>query len=301
MTTQGINVRQTTGQLIFDLPLINQFAAAITSGTAELRVLRINDDGTLDVYDWTTNDFVATGSGTPDDETTMTQQQRRDSSGADVDTGIWTKVLSTLTNWTVGRVYRMTVYHVDSSPQTVHGKFQFGGAEGDLTVTSGNLETDCQTIEGNAALAAIEGEVVDAVTILETTVVGDISTTQFTFQSGTAATGAFNRNVIAVQDADDSHWEVRRIVSSTLVIATTTIVVDTAFTFTPAIGDVLRIMAVSYNFDPANDTVANVSIVDTTTTVTDGAKASVCTEARLAELDAANLPKTTDDIRNIQQ
>lgn len=49
-------------------------------------------------------------------------------------------------------------------------------------------------------------------------------------------------------------------------------------------------------FNSASDTVARVTLVDTTTTNTDmrgtnsAALASVCTEARLAELDAANLP-----------
>lgn len=55
------------------------------------------------------------------------------------------------------------------------------------------------------------------------------------------------------------------------------------------------IVAASY-FDPAADAVANVTLVATTTTNTDmrgtdsAALASVATEARLAELDAANLP-----------
>lgn len=55
------------------------------------------------------------------------------------------------------------------------------------------------------------------------------------------------------------------------------------------------LVAASY-FDPAVDAVANVTTVATTTTNTDmrgtnsAALASVCTEARLAELDAANLP-----------
>ena len=63
----------------------------------------------MDVYDWITNAFVTTGSGTPDDETTLTHQQRRDSTGVDVDTGIWTKVLSTLTNFTKGQIYIIQV------------------------------------------------------------------------------------------------------------------------------------------------------------------------------------------------
>lgn len=55
-------------------------------------------------------------------------------------------------------------------------------------------------------------------------------------------------------------------------------------------------------FDPANDAVANVTLVTTTTTNTDmvgtdsAALASVCTETRLAELAAANLPADVDTL-----
>lgn len=65
--------------------------------------------------------------------------------------------------------------------------------------------------------------------------------------------------------------------------------------------DARTILAADY-FDPAADTVANVTTVATTTTNTDmrgtdsAALASVATEARLAELDAANLPADVDAI-----
>ncbi len=61
------------------------------------------------------------------------------------------------------------------------------------------------------------------------------------------------------------------------------------------------LVAASY-FDPATDAVANVTLVATTTTNTDmvgtnsAALASVCTEGRLAELDAANLPADVDTL-----
>lgn len=61
------------------------------------------------------------------------------------------------------------------------------------------------------------------------------------------------------------------------------------------------LVAASY-FDPTADAVANVTLVATTTTNTDmrgtdsAALASVATEARLAELDAANMPADIDAI-----
>lgn len=132
MATRGIDIVQSTGQIIFSHSLKDTSGNKVTTGTTELRLYRLEDDGTLDVYDWTTNDFVAPGSGTPDDETTMTHQQRRDSNGTDVDTGIWTKVLSTLTNFVVGQVYIVQVTNTGAVPESQERKFQFGGAVDDV-------------------------------------------------------------------------------------------------------------------------------------------------------------------------
>jgi hypothetical protein len=66
--------------------------------------------------------------------------------------------------------------------------------------------------------------------------------------------------------------------------------------------DVPGLIAALNDFDPANDDVAVVTLVGTTTTNTDmrgtdnAALASVCTEGRLGELDAANLPADVDAI-----
>lgn len=130
MSTRGIDVRQETDRIVFRVSLKDSGGAKVTSGTTELRVYRVNDDGTLDVLDWTTNGFVAPGSGTPDDETTMTHRVRRDSSGADVNTGIWTAVLSTLTNWTEGQVYIAQVTNTNATPESQEREFQFGSIEG---------------------------------------------------------------------------------------------------------------------------------------------------------------------------
>jgi hypothetical protein len=129
MTTRGIDIRQTADRIVFRASLKDSAGVKVVSGTTELRLYRVEDDGTLDVYDWTTNDFVAAGAGTPDDETTMTHRQRRDSSGADVDTGIWTAVLSTLTNFVTGQVYITQVTNTGAVPESQEREFQFGGVE----------------------------------------------------------------------------------------------------------------------------------------------------------------------------
>ncbi len=138
MTTSGINIRQSTGRILFRVSLKDAAGAKVTSGTTELRVYRLEDDGTLDVYDWTTNDFVAPGAGTPDDETTMVHRQRRDSTGVDVNTGVWTAVLSTLTNFVAGTIYIIQITNTNAFPESQEREIQFGGdiqagLTGDLT------------------------------------------------------------------------------------------------------------------------------------------------------------------------
>ena len=68
-----------------------------------------------------------------------------------------------------------------------------------------------------------------------------------------------------------------------------------------------RTLAAADYFDPAADAVANVTLVATTTTNTDmrgtdsAALATVCTETRLAELDAANLPTDIADVPTVAE
>ncbi len=68
-----------------------------------------------------------------------------------------------------------------------------------------------------------------------------------------------------------------------------------------------RTLVTASYFDPGADAVANVTLVATTTTNTDmvgtdsAALASVCTEARLAELDAANLPTDIADVPTVAE
>lgn len=130
MSTRGIDVRQETDRIVFRVSLKDVNGAKVVSGTTEIRVYRVNDNGTLDVLDWTTFGFVAPGSGTPDDEEVMTHRVRRDSSGADVNTGIWTAILSTLTNFTEGQVYIAQITNTNAVPESQEREFQFGGVEG---------------------------------------------------------------------------------------------------------------------------------------------------------------------------
>jgi hypothetical protein len=76
-----------------------------------------------------------------------------------------------------------------------------------------------------------------------TTVATSDSTTSFTLTAGPAIADAFNGHIIMIQDADDSHYELRWIEDWT---AARVVTVEKAFGFTPAVGDDVWIMATSY-------------------------------------------------------
>ena len=164
MTASGINVRPYDIDLMVRVSLKDSDGAKVTTGTTELRIYEIQDNGTLNVFDWTTNDFVAPGAGTPDDETTMTHQQRRDSTGADVDTGIWTKALATLTNFVEGAVYILQITNTNAFPESQEREIQIGFHEifGDITA---NLDGDVQgNVDGTvASVTGAVGSVTGAV------------------------------------------------------------------------------------------------------------------------------------------
>jgi len=135
MPTRGIDIRQTSDRIVFRASLKDSAGAKVTSGTTELRVYRLEDDGTLDVLDWDSGvkDFVS--SGATDDEVTMTHRQ---SNGTD-DTGIWTYVLSDATllaAFDSGQVYIAQVTNSGAVPESQEREFQFGGVEGDQAENS---------------------------------------------------------------------------------------------------------------------------------------------------------------------
>lgn len=128
--TSGIAIRQTSGQLIVRAALRTGAGAKVTSGTAELRLWELQDDGTLKHYDFDDDTFKT---GTPtDDEVELTHRQVVDDAAAAYDTGVWTYALSTLSGFTEGNVYLAEITHGSAVPASLVQEFQFGGAEGDL-------------------------------------------------------------------------------------------------------------------------------------------------------------------------
>ncbi len=83
----------------------------------------------------------------------------------------------------------------------------------------------------------------DLIVLVSTDVKTADDVNSFTLTAGVATADAYNGMNIAIQDADDSHYETRRIKDWT---AARVVTVDSDFSFTPAESDVVYIWGISY-------------------------------------------------------
>ncbi len=147
LIAKGVDVRQSSGQLLIDVLLQDSSGALVTAGTTTATLYEIQSDGTLKSYDFNDNTFKTTALTTP--TTSLT------GNNSTTNTGYWSTVLSTLTGFTSGGVYLIAINNTGALPTDQIRKFQFGSDEGDLVVTSaGNLKTDVDTIKTNAVANA---------------------------------------------------------------------------------------------------------------------------------------------------
>lgn len=146
---QGVDVRQTANELVFRFFFQTSAGAKETAGPVNLSLYELQSDGTLKSYDFSTNTFVTTALTTA--TASMTHQKGNNGT---VNTGVWTYALSTLTGFTKGGVYLAQANDASASPTDQTREFQFGSAQGDLTVDShNNLNTNMHDAGGNAIIA----------------------------------------------------------------------------------------------------------------------------------------------------
>jgi hypothetical protein len=130
---KGMHVRQTGNAIIFDLPL-QATGGLLLTGTTYIYLYELQADGSLKVFDWSTQTFNATTPPAGSERNTMNLQ----SVGAIV-SGIWTFVFTTpmLAAFTVGGIYWARAVNTGASPVDNFTRFQYGSAEGDLMVAPG--------------------------------------------------------------------------------------------------------------------------------------------------------------------
>ena len=176
--TRGIDIRESSGQIVFRASLKSSAGAKVATGTTEIRLYEVQDNGALKTYDFSDDTFKTTAC--TDDEQEMTHRAANNGS---VDTGLWTYVLSTLTGFTVGGVYVVQVTNSGASPESQEREFQFGGVEGNqseltqqqakaavaaaisesgLTGTSGPVSVTITVTDGTTPLPNVEVAVYDA-------------------------------------------------------------------------------------------------------------------------------------------
>ena len=168
-----------------------------------------------------------------------------------------------------------------------------------LVAGTDKLQIDQTQYLGAASPALVGGRLDASVGAMAANVLNAAAIATAAFTASKFAAGAIDAAAFAQAAADKVWSSTTRTLSafSTALALSVWDVLETAIVTASTIGVKVktnlyavltaRTLAAAAYFDPAVDTVANVT---TAGTVTDGAKASVATEARLAELDAANLP-----------
>ena len=129
---KGIDVKQTGTALVFDVLLQSGTGSLVTTGTTTLSICELQSDGTLKTFDFNgSGSFVTTAPTTA--TVNMTHQTY---SNGSIGSGVWTYALTNLTAFTIGAVYYYMTINSGATPTNQVRKFQYGGAEGDLAVTS---------------------------------------------------------------------------------------------------------------------------------------------------------------------
>lgn len=155
---KGIDVRQTGNRLIFRASLKDSSGVRLATGTTTIAILELQDDGTFKTYDFSSNTFKTSSMTTSGSTASMTHRSRIGDSDAAVTLGVWTYVLSTLTGFTEGAIYLVTVSNSGAMPLQQEREFQYGSHEGDMVITAngtgvGYVQSDVKALNGSTASA----------------------------------------------------------------------------------------------------------------------------------------------------
>ena len=150
---KGIDIRQAGAQVIIEVLLTDVAGDIITGGTTEIRLYRVENDGTLLGFDFDSPyDFT---SAPTNDEGTMTHRQVNA-----IDSGIWTLEFDELGNWVVDDVYIAWIYNSTASPTTQARKFQYGGGQGADVVQLSESTAAADRLELLALYGDYEGRMI---------------------------------------------------------------------------------------------------------------------------------------------
>jgi hypothetical protein len=148
MTTKGIDVRQTTGNLSIRAFLLNSSNAIVTTGQCHLRLYELQDSGSVKSYDFNDNTFKYGALTT--ENSGLTHQSGNNNTRA---TSLWTGYLGSLGGFTTGGIYISEVEHSSASPTIQAREFQFGDSQGDGLngIADAVMKRDMSSITGEAS------------------------------------------------------------------------------------------------------------------------------------------------------
>lgn len=187
---KGIDVRQTGTSIVFRAFLQTSAGALLGTGTTTLAIIELQSDGTIKSYDFNDNTFKTTAL-----TTATLAMTHRPSNNAATTTGYWTVALATVTGFTVGGIYAVIVNNTGASPTDQAREFQYGGAEGDLTVTAG--ATGVAYLQDDVTL--IKTQTVTCAAAV--TVNANVGTTQPVNYTGTGASALVKSDMVDVAGA----------------------------------------------------------------------------------------------------
>lgn len=147
MTFRGVNIRETGDRILYRALLQDSAGALVTSGTTTLKLYELQNDGTLNSYDFNDNTFKA-GALTTE---TQAMTHRQGNNGT-TNTGIWTWAQTTLTGFVPGAICFALVNNTNASPVDQVREFQFGGG-GDDMIQIGTVNDD-NTVPSTTVFAA---------------------------------------------------------------------------------------------------------------------------------------------------
>ncbi|HEV3006160.1 MAG TPA: hypothetical protein VGX78_16950 [Pirellulales bacterium] len=148
---QGIDVRQTANQLVFRTFWTKSAGAALeTLATVTISIFELQSDGTLKTFEFAAggNQFTFQSGAVTTAAANMTLQKGNNNT---LDTGIRTYSLAILTGFTKGAIYLVQCNDPSADVQWQTREFQFGSAQGDLTLDNhNNLNSNSHDAGGNA-------------------------------------------------------------------------------------------------------------------------------------------------------
>lgn len=153
-TFKGIDIRQSGDRIIIRASLKDSSGVKVTAAPTVMTLYEVQNDGSFKSYDFNDNTFKTGALTTPTLALT-----HRTGNNATTNTGIWSVAITTVTGFTRGNLYIAQVNNAGASPVDQEREFQYGDADGDLSVTADGLAYAATIVRRSTAQAGAAGTI----------------------------------------------------------------------------------------------------------------------------------------------